>query len=298
MRRFRLAHLSDLHLGPVPRPTLAELASKRVFGYINWRRNRGRALNERALAALLADLSAQHCDHICVTGDLVNIALAPEFETAGRLLAKLGPPDAVSVVPGNHDAYVPGALQRATLAWAPYMTGDDGKTQLPYVRRRRDVALIGVSSAVATPPLSARGRIGKSQLNRLAAVLDRIDDAFKVVLVHHPPLKEMAPARRRLADADDLEQVLAEGAVDLVLHGHNHLASLTFLETARGHAAIVGVPSASSDGSKHPVGGYALIDIDVEARTATLHRRTWCRADNSVIADPPALLAPGNTEMV
>ena len=37
---FVLAHLSDPHLGPLPAPRLRELAGKRVFGFINWRRGR------------------------------------------------------------------------------------------------------------------------------------------------------------------------------------------------------------------------------------------------------------------
>ncbi|HKA71574.1 MAG TPA: metallophosphoesterase, partial [Xanthobacteraceae bacterium] len=33
---FLLAHLSDPHLGPMPRPRLTELASKRLLGFVNW----------------------------------------------------------------------------------------------------------------------------------------------------------------------------------------------------------------------------------------------------------------------
>ena len=33
---FLLAHLSDAHIGPIPRPNLAELLGKRVTGYVNW----------------------------------------------------------------------------------------------------------------------------------------------------------------------------------------------------------------------------------------------------------------------
>ena len=41
---FRLAHLSDIHLGPLPEVSYRELASKRITGYINWQRNRKRAM--------------------------------------------------------------------------------------------------------------------------------------------------------------------------------------------------------------------------------------------------------------
>jgi 3',5'-cyclic AMP phosphodiesterase CpdA len=281
--RYRLAHLSDPHIGPLPRPPLASLASKRVFGYLNWVRNRRHALGDEVLAALVDDVALQGVDHVCVTGDLVNIALPAEFETAAAWLAALGTAADVSVVPGNHDAYVPGAAARAGLAWAPFCTGDDGAS-FPYCRRRGTLAIIGVSTAVATGPLMATGRVGARQRAALAALLDRHDDAFKVVMIHHPPDRALSSGRRGLTDVRAVRDVLASGCVDLVLHGHNHERSLAWLDTPRGHAAVVGVPSASSDGSRHPAGGYALIDVDTERRTARLVRREVVRPGEPVRA--------------
>ena len=37
---FILAHLSDIHLAPLPRPNPFELLSKRGLGYINWLRKK------------------------------------------------------------------------------------------------------------------------------------------------------------------------------------------------------------------------------------------------------------------
>ncbi|GAB5376348.1 MAG: hypothetical protein AcusKO_28100 [Acuticoccus sp.] len=204
----------------------------------------------------------------------MNIALPGELETGAEFLARLGPPDTVSCVPGNHDAYVPGAAARAAEAWAPYMSGDDGRQRFPYVRRRDGVALIGVSTAVATVPLSARGRVGPAQLDALAMALDRNDDAFKIVMIHHPPDAALASGRRGLADHAAVRAVLSEGCADLVLHGHNQNtpATLASLPTPRGEAAVIGVPSASSDGSHHPLAGYGVIDIDIAAGSVKLVR--------------------------
>ena len=47
-----------------------------------------------------------------MTGDLVNLALDGEIEMARLWLETLGAPQDVSVVPGNHDAYVPGAFDK------------------------------------------------------------------------------------------------------------------------------------------------------------------------------------------
>ena len=49
-----IAHLTDPHIGPLPRPKLRELASKRLTGYINWRRGRSATHDMAALAAILA----------------------------------------------------------------------------------------------------------------------------------------------------------------------------------------------------------------------------------------------------
>ena len=67
---------------------------------------------------------------------------------------------------------MPGAPRNSQLHWGDYMRGDDGGT-FPFVRRRGPLALIGLSSAVPTPPFLATGRLGDAQLQKLAAVLDR-----------------------------------------------------------------------------------------------------------------------------
>lgn len=289
---FRLAHLSDPHLGPLPPPTAVELASKRVFGYVNWTRNRARAMGETVLAGLVEDIRREAVDHIAVTGDLVNIATADEFAAAARWLAALGPPDRVTVVPGNHDAYVPGALKRAHTAWAPYMTGDDGIARLPFVRRRETVALFGLSTAVATPPGFATGRVGRAQREAAAALLDTHDDALKVVLIHHPPLTGLAGGRRRLTDHREVCELLCAGGADLVLHGHTHEASRVSLATARGVATVLGVPSASSDGSRHPMASYALIAINFITGAIRVTRRGAPTPDEPVRALERFELAP------
>jgi len=281
VKRFRLAHLSDPHLGPLPRPSIAALISKRAFGYVNWQKNRRRALGAHVLAALLDDMAFHAPDHVCVTGDLVNIALPQEFVNAAHWLETMDAFAEVSVVPGNHDAYVPGTARLAAEAWAPWCGGDDGPG-FPFARRRGPVLIAGVSTAVATPPLFATGRVGDRQLGALAALLDRHDDAFKVVMIHHPPDVSEASGRRGLTDVAAVREVLAAGCVDLVLHGHTHRAALSFLETPRGRAALVGVPSASSDGSKHPLGAYALLDVEAERHAVRLVRRGLAEADGPV----------------
>ena len=115
---FVLAHLSDPHLGPIPTPRLTELINKRGLGLINWYRKRHRHHRADVLDAIVCDMQAQSPDHTAVTGDLVNVSLESEFAAAARWLAQVGTPEQVTLVPGNHDAYIRahGRVRRAALA--------------------------------------------------------------------------------------------------------------------------------------------------------------------------------------
>ena len=104
---IRIGHLSDIHLDGVPTPTVRQLMSKRLIGYLNWRHNRSRSMTRDRLNRLVDDLNRQAPDHIAVTGDLTNVALPGEFENARDWLRALGSGDRVTAIPGNHDAYVP-----------------------------------------------------------------------------------------------------------------------------------------------------------------------------------------------
>ena len=274
---FRLIHISDLHLGPLPAARLRDLASKRILGYVNWRRNRSQAFGDDVEAALIAAIAAERPDHIAVTGDLVNIALTGEYATAFAFLGLLGAGDVVSAVPGNHDAYVPGAARRARKAWAAYMTADAGEADnWPYVRRRGDVAIVGASSAVASGPFMATGTFSEKQEERLAMVLDKLGRAglCRVVLIHHPPVKGATAWHKRLSGASRFRKVIARFGAELILHGHTHRPTRLSVPGPQGDVPVIGVPAATQrPGGKHPAAGFNLFDIDrTEAGFLIRHR--------------------------
>ncbi len=216
---FVLAHLSDPHLGPLPRPRLAEFAGKRAAGFFNWRRKRHRIHRADVLTRVTADLKTQAADHIAVTGDLVNISLAAEYAPARAWLTSLGPPRDVTLVPGNHDIYVRAAAAYPQLHWGDYMRGDDAaETSFPFVRRRGPLALIGLSTAVPTAAFLATGRLGREQIGLLSELLDRHREFFRVVLIHHPPISKPARHLKRLVDGPDFRAVLARQGAELVIH--------------------------------------------------------------------------------
>jgi 3',5'-cyclic AMP phosphodiesterase CpdA len=268
MAAFTLAHLSDPHLPALPLPRLRELAGKRAFGYFNWTTNRRRFHRRDVLDTLVTDLQAQGPDHIALTGDLVNLALDAEFAPARSWLESVGPPDRVTVIPGNHDAYVRATRHRFAETFADYLDGDDARGAggtFPSLRRRGPLALVSVSSAVPTGPMMATGWLGRGQLDALERLLAGLsaEQAFRVLLVHHP-LRSDAPSKR-LTDAPQLRALLRRHGVELILHGHDHIHSTMWFDGPNGKIPSLGVPSASAvKHGLHPAAAYNLFSIERE----------------------------------
>jgi len=261
---FVLAHISDLHLSY--RPRLIELAGKRGLGFVNWMRGRRYIHRAEIVDAITRDLKANAPDHIAVTGDLVNLSLPGEYARARSWLAQLGPAHDVTVIPGNHDIYVPQTRRGPAEFWGDYMRGDDGAASgtFPFIRRRGDVSLIALSTAVPTGAFMATGELGEEQLARLVQALQATHETFRVVLIHHPPVSPPERYLRRLIDAAAFRRVLAEHGAELVLHGHDHRRALVWLDGPGGRIPAVGVPSASAriPHGHENAAGYNLYRID------------------------------------
>jgi 3',5'-cyclic AMP phosphodiesterase CpdA len=237
--------------------------------------------------AIAADALAQKLDHIVVTGDLANIGLPSEYEAALSWLKALGDPAQVSVVPGNHDIYTARLHGASCLErWAPYMTSDAwgaGRAgarddRFPFVRRVGNAALVGLNSALPTPPFVASGRLGERQLEELSRTLERLggEDVIRVVLIHHPPLPGQAARLRGLEDADAFERIIDTHGAELVLHGHNHRDMLSWRKWSRGHTPVVGVASGSV-GHSHkdePLARYNIFRLSRDGGEAVIDMHT------------------------
>lgn len=262
-----LAHISDVHLAPLPRVSPRDLASKRITGWVNWHLKRARGMKRDTLSALIAHMKAQRPDMTAVTGDLVNLALDDEVFRAHDWLRSLGMPEHVCAVPGNHDAYVKDALEKAMATYGAYMTGETlDREPFPYVRRMGKIALIGMSSAIATPPFIAAGQVGAGQMERLGKLLKLLGDAdyFRIVMIHHPPYAEYDDSKRKgLWDGAELRSVFAQHGAELVLHGHTHQSTVNAVAGPTREIPVIGVAagSASPDGHDAP-GRYNLFNIE------------------------------------
>jgi 3',5'-cyclic AMP phosphodiesterase CpdA len=274
---FRLAHFSDPHLNPLPAIALRDLMGKRLSGYANWLRSRRRVHDMVVLKRLLADIRAAEPDHIACTGDVTHLGLPAEFPPAAQMLRELGPAESVSFVPGNHDAYAPASLPPMDHQFAAWTRGDDGRVGYPWLKVRNGVALIGVNSAVPTGLFMAWGRVGAQQIDKTEQLLAQTGRSGlkRIVLIHHPPHVGGAKAGRNLKDASAFEAMVARVGAELVLHGHNHRTSLSWINGPGGaRTPVVGVASASLGAGGHgDKAGWHLVSVPDDGGPMVIERR-------------------------
>jgi len=270
MQRF--AQISDPHLSSLEGVPARDLMSKRALGYLSWRLRRRFEHRPEVLAALGRDLEQFALDQLLVTGDLTHVGLPGEFRQALAWLRQLGEPTEVAVIPGNHDASVATPWQDTFALWRDYMASDtptglpDSLSSLyPSLRSRGDIAFIGLSTACPKPPFMATGTAGAAQLARLPALLDsaHAGGQFRVVYIHHSPLPGKDKWRKRLTDANRVQDIIARHGAELVLHGHGHRAQHDELATIHGSAPVIAVPSASALGLHGGnVAGYNCYSVE------------------------------------
>ncbi len=287
-----LAHLSDVHLGPLPQGAAWDnFALKRLIGTLSWNLNRYKLHDPAISRALVEDIKTAAPGHVAFTGDLINISAHAEFTRALRWLQEFGDPAWISFVPGNHDAYVPVPWDLGLAHLGPYMTGDlaVAAAMFPYVRLRRNLAVIGLSSAVPQSLTRAAGQLGSGQLEILPGLLRdlKAKGYYRAVMIHHPPLPGLAPARKALTDASLLRDILAREGAELVLHGHNHRHMLNVLEGREGKIPVVGVPSASMHGdSNHEPAAWNFYEIHRHQGSWRTHVsiRGWDPASRTMVS--------------
>lgn len=290
---LRIAHVSDLHvLSPAGTPLRRILFNKRMTGYANLLLHRGRVYRPERLRAVL-EAAAAHADHVVVTGDVTNLSLEGEYDEAVRLLREAARSAEVTVVPGNHDIYLPATMheRRFPHHFAPFMTSDLPELavdlpagRFPTVKLRGPVAIIGLSSAVPRPPFVSAGYLGRAQLAALDRTLahPEVRRRTPVVLVHHGPFDaRFRPAQLRsgLVDAAALRRALATVARGLLLYGHLHVRRRDPLPTAAGSLDAICASGAALDHPDDRVrAGLNLYEVDASGQVRTAE---------ALVLDPP-----------
>ena len=296
---YRLAHISDAHLGPMPHISWTKLLSKRLTGYINWQRNRAKQFSPDILSGLIAHMANARPDHIVITGDLINISLEEEITRARSWLESIDTGKNISVICGNHDAYIRGMLEIAFHSWQEYLVGDDRKPVVnnacfPILRRRGPCSLILLNSALPTKPFDATGLFDQAQAENLEQLLHQERDNCRVVLIHHPPLANAtAPNKRLIGDQLFRDVILKKGA-DMVLHGHTHLDTCERIDAPGKPVPVICVPAAGQEiNGRKPAAQYNLFEIEGKSGDWLISQSKFgYRTDNQsvLLLDQPALL--------
>ncbi len=223
----QIAHLSDLHLLEADHADRQGVARRRLAYLTIGRPNDAARRRHRAVEVLVAARRSD-ADHVLITGDLTEDGIAPQFEILAEVLAESGlAPERVTLLPGNHDAYVDGgaferALRGPLAAYAPTSTPG-----VPVFLR--DVAILPVCTAVEQPYTRSAGSIDGRELESAARMAEqsRLSGRALVLAMHHPPHRR-APVMQWI---DGLIEHAAVGALlerhdhVHVLHGHTHTAA-------------------------------------------------------------------------
>jgi 3',5'-cyclic-AMP phosphodiesterase len=238
MRRI-IAHLSDLHIldSDTRRSgTRYRLATKFV--------GLGRAIDPRArakkLARALARAKEKGAEHVVISGDLTELGDAGEFEHLSEILHDACfPAGAITLVPGNHDAYTSErgwkkALEGPLAPFAAASATEPGK-----LVDRGDIVFLPIDTSCFQSLTRAGGEFSRNAA--LAVERRLLDPTLRsralVLVLHHPPfVLHRMPVMRWFDGLRGCTQVL-----DLlirhprlqVLHGHLHRVVDRFVGRAR-----------------------------------------------------------------
>ena len=206
-------------------------------------------------------------DHIVITGDLINLSLEEEIARAKIWLEAIGNGKDVSIVCGNHDAYIKGMLEVAIQSWQDYLIGDEQKpvidnSSFPTLRKRGPCSLILVNSAIPTKPFNATGLFDQGQAIKLEQMLHQEKNNCRVILIHHPPVENATSPSKELVGQQLFRDVILQNGAELILHGHTHYDTYVPIAGPDKPVPVICVPAAGQEiGGRKPAAQYNWFDI-------------------------------------
>ncbi len=246
-----IAQLTDLHL--VERNyAQRRLESRARLQYLSFGRPLAPEARRNRVSSALREVCARNVDHLLITGDLTEDGHAEQFEVLAELLADSRiSPERVTLVPGNHDAYIDeGGFARALRG---PLRAYAATSSIASALRFRDVTIVPVSTAFQQSPLRSAGAIAAHELASLAAIAtDPSRAGYPIVFAqHHPPGAAFMPLVQwldGLTEHSALSHLFRRCPHLHVMHGHTHRCSdksACVGETARVFSARAVVDSAS-----------------------------------------------------
>ncbi len=214
----RIAHLSDLHLLD---PAVGDRRGKEWLrvNYLSLRRALDHAARRARAVNALEAARAAGFDQLVVTGDLAEDGHPGQYEVLAEVLAESGiPPERITLLPGNHDAYGAAdgwerALAGPLAAWAPSSTGPVDLD---------DCVLMPMSTAVHQAVVRSSGRAEERTLDAVARLASDVGRRTVVLAQHHAPFPIVNNWVHGLLNHAAVIGLLVAHANVSVIHGHIH----------------------------------------------------------------------------
>ncbi|MDZ4712142.1 MAG: metallophosphoesterase [bacterium] len=217
----------------------------------------------KRLVGVLNDIKKKGCDHVIVTGDIVENPYPEDFEYSKEIFSHFGllENSKMSVVPGNHDIF--GGYPKAQDSFRFYINCKrvdydknvdqfievfkntfPNNNAFPYVKIINNIALIGINSmgewSMKNNREGSNGFIEGESLEKLKKILSsaEVKNKYKIVMVHHyfykPGLdEEKQPEhtiwlkainwKMKLYNKKNLFRMFKKYKVNLILNGHSHV---------------------------------------------------------------------------
>jgi 3',5'-cyclic AMP phosphodiesterase CpdA len=234
-----VVHLSDLHFG-------------RVHSHV-----------ADALRDAIADI---HPDAVAVSGDLTQRARRSQFRAARMFLDAL--PHPLVVVPGNHDVPLYNVFARfldPLGGYRRYIT-----TDLSPVYHDEAIVIVGANTTRSVT--RGGGAMRKGDVQRIAGMLQRLDERIiKVVVSHHPFDTPYGPERH--ARSTPAAEALLRAGADVFLTGHLHVSyaghTAERYSIAGRSAIVVEAGTATSTRTRGEPNAFNVLEIDSEHVTVT-----------------------------
>lgn len=279
----RIVQLSDIHVWEPSGLRPFDLIGKRGAGFANYRFRRRAEYSLGVLRAAIAKAVASRPDLILVSGDLSNLGLRSELEQARReLQPAVDAGIRLAIIPGNHDAYLKSSLagQFEEVLAVGQEADDREDSPYPFLMRLPDVDLLCFSSAIATAPLMAYGRVGAPQFARAEAIVARRASHRALALTVHHPVTPTPGKRneyhRELRDAAELRAFAGRHGAVLLAHGHNHLSHVVQLDKG---CIVSGISSSTTRRDDHDHRRGEIVQYHIgESGLAALERSRWNEA--------------------
>ena len=223
----QIAHLSDLHLLEADHADRQGVARRRL-AYLTIGRPNDAARRRRRAVEVLVAAHRSDADHVLITGDLTEDGITPQFDILAEVLAESGiAPGRVTLLPGNHDAYVDGGAFERALRGPLAAFAATSMPGAPIFLR--DAVILPVCTAVEQPYTRSAGSIDGRELEGAARMAEqsRLSGRALVLAMHHPP-------HRRFPVMQWIDGLIEHAAVGEllerhdhvhVLHGHTHTAA-------------------------------------------------------------------------